>query len=213
MNSQATIARWLRGCTQQQRALILGGAVIFIIWLWFMLWESSYHTNYASTLEQTQKFDTQITEAAQKNDAMKKILVNPVLHQKREQLRKELAGVNAQLHAFSTQLVSSSDMVKALQTILAEDPGLTLSELRNNANFIITPPGAGKLNVEKFYQHDFILTFDGNYFSTLNYLKKMEGLPWQFYWDNIDYTVTKYPNAKITLKLHTISHDEGLLDA
>ena len=43
------------------------------------------------------------------------------------------------------------------------------------------------------------------------YFDSLGKLPWQFYWDDLQYEVDQYPNAIITLEVHTISMSEELL--
>ena len=39
----------------------------------------------------------------------------------------------------------------------------------------------------------------------MNYLQKLEQLPWKFYWQHFDYEVQQYPRALITLNIYTLS--------
>jgi MSHA biogenesis protein MshJ len=59
------------------------------------------------------------------------------------------------------------------------------------------------------YQHGLEVIFQGNYNSTLSYLKKLEQLPWKFYWEEVTYEVIKYPKAQITVRIHTLSLEKG----
>jgi len=207
---------WLQERTQQQRILILIGTMFVLLWIWFLLWENDYRTRYDAAVSQEKSLIADIQKTDQENESLKKILSSPEALRGHGLLKQQLAEANAQIQAFTTHLVSSSAMVNALEKILDENPELKLRGLKNEANFMITPPSAEPLkNIQlvKLYQHDFTLQFEGNYFATLTYLQKLEALPWQFYWDRIEYKVTKYPQAEVSIKLHTISHDEGLLDA
>jgi MSHA biogenesis protein MshJ len=48
--------------------------------------------------------------------------------------------------------------------------------------------------------------------ATLRYLSVLESLPWHFIWDNIEYHVTDYPQAEITIRIYTLSFEEKWLD-
>jgi MSHA biogenesis protein MshJ len=56
-----------------------------------------------------------------------------------------------------------------------------------------------------------VITLQGDYFSTLNYLKSLETLPWRIHWDSIAYRVTEYPLAETRIQVYTLSFDEDLL--
>ena len=59
-------------------------------------------------------------------------------------------------------------------------------------------------NVE-VYRHGLQMEFEGNYLAALNYLKALEALQWEFYWDAVQLEVTKYPRSKIIITVHTLS--------
>jgi MSHA biogenesis protein MshJ len=55
------------------------------------------------------------------------------------------------------------------------------------------------------YRHGIRMVFQGNYMKSMDYLQKLEQLPWKFYWQNFDYQVEKHPKAIITLNIYTLS--------
>ncbi|TVZ38421.1 MSHA biogenesis protein MshJ [Alteromonadaceae bacterium 2753L.S.0a.02] len=63
------------------------------------------------------------------------------------------------------------------------------------------------------YKHAVRITLQGNYFSVVDYLQRLEHLKWRFYWDFIDYHVDKYPSAIVTLEVYTLSTDRGMFGA
>lgn len=58
------------------------------------------------------------------------------------------------------------------------------------------------------YQYNIVLDFVSDYFSTVDFLKKIEKLPWHIYWDSLEYKVTEYPKANVKLKLHMLSDEK-----
>lgn len=54
-------------------------------------------------------------------------------------------------------------------------------------------------------EHAITIKFRGSYFSVLDYLKGIAELHWPIYWDNLEYTVTKYPDAEVTLQMRVLS--------
>ena len=57
-------------------------------------------------------------------------------------------------------------------------------------------------------QHSFQLNFVGNYFGVINYLTRLEQLPWHLYWDTLEYKVVKYPQAEVVVKVHILSKQQ-----
>jgi MSHA biogenesis protein MshJ len=77
----------------------------------------------------------------------------------------------------------------------------------------LPPKGFGSEGKELswLYRHTLILTLQGDYFSTLNYLKALEALPWRIHWDHIDYNVKNYPIAETRIQIYTLSFEQDWL--
>lgn len=67
----------------------------------------------------------------------------------------------------------------------------------------------GTATPPEVYQHGLEMVFQGDYNNTLNYLKKLQRLPWKFYWDEVRYEVLEYPKVRISLRIHTLSLEKG----
>ena len=80
-----------------------------------------------------------------------------------------------------------------------------------------TPANAAELSqleeekVVGVYKHAVRVSLQGEYFAVVKYLKNLESLPWQFYWEFIDYEVDAFPVANITLEVYTLSTNKGVL--
>lgn len=230
MSSVIKLKYWLHTRTQEQRIGVLLAWFIVCISIWYIFWENSYLSRVNAESDQLQSLNQKITSTEQEISSKQKIANNPVVIQKHKQLVVQLKDLNAQLQSIYTQLVSPSEMVKAMKDILEGDSGLKLLQLSNTGTFPLTP-AADAVNANKnndgkenkklampeatknLYRHNFTMVFSGNYVETLNYFKKIEKLPWKFYWDSVDYQVTKYPEAQITIKLHTVSASQEVMNA
>jgi MSHA biogenesis protein MshJ len=139
-------------------------------------------------------------------------------------LRSRLIDVQAELESSTDNLVSPKDMPKVLETVLHQTDGLTLISLRSLG---VTPLVAKEKieattksndnnkagneikltadNIDNAYRHGLRIEFSGNYLTTLNYLKSLEGLEWGFYWDNFELSVSEYPDASASIEIFTLS--------
>ncbi|HET8705626.1 MAG TPA: hypothetical protein VFM46_04910 [Pseudomonadales bacterium] len=59
------------------------------------------------------------------------------------------------------------------------------------------------------FRHGLEIQMRGGFSAILSYLRATENLPWRLYWDTLEYKVETYPNAKIVLRVYTLSVDEG----
>ena len=101
-------------------------------------------------------------------------------------------------------------MTDLVENLFTYNSGLTLKSLKS----LDVKPLAldnDRTDVEDggVYMHGMSIEFEGNYFNTLDYIKALEKLPWQLYWGGIEYKVTAYPLAHITLLVYTLSLSEG----
>ncbi len=173
-------------------ATILG--VVFVIW-YYGFWQ--YIEDVASTKTKTAiqtaqatipllKTKLQATEIALKN-------------------KEESAAKNKDL----SQPVSPQTVTKVLQDLLASKYNLVLLQLQNLPSKVVLLPQSNL----KVVEHGMIIKFQGDYFSTMNYLQAIESLPWKISWDRLEYKVVEYPIAEVTLQIHILSNQGGWFDA
>lgn len=143
------------------------------------------------------------------------------------QLQSELDELNHHIYETVLGLIPPRLMPEVLERVLVQNKGLKLLSVENKAVVSLLPPDDAAANVESvgsgsktqrklkrqrgLFRHSFVLQLQGSYMSTIAYFNNLEKLPWQFYWDNLHYEVNDYPNATITLEVHTISLSEELL--
>lgn len=163
----------------------------------------------------------------QKNDAETKLKIlkmeyeidpNQALKAQKDQTQTQIAKIEKELDALMHSLVPPQKMVKVIKDLFFNQRGMKLLSLENlpplpmvyvRENKNSDKPDA--MTVEELYRHGIKITFEGNYYEVTNYLEILEALPWRFYWHKIDYQVTDYPKAEITLEIHTFSRYEGVL--
>ena len=119
--------------------------------------------------------------------------------------REESAVKNKDL----SQSVSPQTVTKVLQDLLASKYNLVLLQLQNLPSKVVL---LSQSNL-KVVEHSMIIKFQGDYFSTMNYLQAIESLPWRISWDRLEYKVIEYPTAEVTLQIHILSNQGGWFDA
>lgn len=144
-------------------------------------------------------------------------------------IERQQAELQSQIQALAGDLVTPNQMTELLTTVLERQSGLELNSFRN----VAAQPLRTGLNEnsgsdeggESFdglndsldeitgqvYSHGLIIEFEGDYFSTLKYLRFLEQLTGSFFWDEISFQQGEWPNASITLEIHTLSTDQGFI--
>lgn len=165
-------------------------------------------------LEGQAKVRTKIDLSSKQIETMKATIVEVTVsgaakQAKYAKLKAELEDLEDYIEVYRNEFVPANKMTSLVRDVLQKENALILKNIetfpqksaenddtiKQLVSYIKTP----------IYEQGIRLTFSGEYFSTLSYLKDMENLQWRLFWDEIDYKVTEYPKANITLRVHTIT--------
>jgi MSHA biogenesis protein MshJ len=86
---------------------------------------------------------------------------------------------------------------------LTSDADTAIDE-SNNEN--ITPKEEALI-----YRHTFDIELEATYDGALLYLKRLDGLPWQLFWQDLKYEGTQYPKGKLNIRIYTLSMSKEVL--
>lgn len=204
----------------RERALLLGAAlaVAFSIWdQWLMVPLSRQHTLVTTEMEAVQvnltKFDEQIDSIveSQRQDPDKA---------NRDRLAKLEAGherLDARIAELVVDLIPPQKMALVLEEILVREKGLELVRVESlGAKPLLGPDehaATGKPDdpavIPGIFRHGLVIEFEGSFLATLEYLQALEGLPWRFFWESIEYQVEDFPKARVTITVSTLSFNEA----
>jgi MSHA biogenesis protein MshJ len=124
------------------------------------------------------------------------------------ELKAQYTRLQEQVMLGSKKFVPPQLMAKALSDMLKQNHQLTLVKLES------MPPTTlleAQQQQKPIYKHGLEITFTGTYFDAINYLQSLEALPWAIVWDNLDYRVTSFPMAEITIRVVTLSFEKDWL--
>jgi len=129
-----------------------------------------------------------------------------------EALRRQIEGLDAQIRQRTVTLIPPQEMARFLEELLSERTELRLVRLENLAPepmLDLPQPTAGAdESTPGLFKHVFVIELRGGYLSTLSYLRALEDLPWNFFWEDFEYQVEEYPKGKATIRAYTVSADE-----
>lgn len=139
----------------------------------------------------------------------------------RDELRKQIAEMDARLQGLQKQLVPPDQVAKLLESVLKKERGLALVSLRKlpvqryqtagapaPAAGGAAAPGVADRNI---YQHSFELSVEGSYAELYGYLARLEALPWQLFWGKVTLDAGDHPRLRLTLTVHTLSLNKAWL--
>ena len=157
---------------------------------------------------QTQKFESQVSTLKTKKSRDPDFLEK----QKIKLLIEQIENLNVSLKEKMHGLIEPKQMAKVLEVVLAQNTDLNLQRVQSLGaeplSSIKVKEGEKAENLG-VYRHGLQIEFKGSYLSTLKYLKALDDLPWNFYWDVLELNVDKYPVSTIVITVHTLSFHEG----
>lgn len=171
------------------KAIIL----VFALGLTFTIWYQAFWVNIKKSL------------AAKNNQIATLKSAIPPLETQIKSLETDTQGIlktRAKIKQDANGELPHIKVRTMLYELLKATNDLTLIELEN-----LQPKEVNlHQSLSRTIEHDIYIKFIGNYFSTMHYLQSIEKLPWKIFWDKLEYKVTKYPMAEVTLSIHTIDN-------
>ena len=121
-------------------------------------------------------------------------------------MQAQLDALNAQIEERIGGLLAPEQAVEVLKQVLEQEQGLSLIEV-NAGNERLTDTDLSTADEVKdmgINRYQMQLQLEGSYLATLRYLRALEELPWKFFWEGLNYEVTEYPRARVTIDLYTL---------
>jgi len=138
-----------------------------------------------------------------------KIDPNEKIKQEIEVIRAEIAEVEAGLDAVMTEYIVPEQMASALTKLLQTSSAIRVVGMSALPPEKIRPNT--DLTLPNYYRHQFKIEIEGNYFSLMDFVKKVSVNNSQFSVQNLNYVVKDHPLALLTLTLITISDNEKVI--
>ena len=151
---------------------------------------------------------------------------------KYDALKVEMAQLDKKIQRYDQRFISENELAKLLYSMLEKTEGVRIDGFSNTAytqgkgtetieepaaassepkstttavTHIVATSVAGiqqpELPTERM---QYKLTLHGDYFSIMAYLRRLEHLQWQLYWDKLDYVVGVYPQATAVVEFYTL---------
>lgn len=124
------------------------------------------------------------------------------LRSRLKQLQTQLDEVNQRIKT-ETNYISAADNRALLQALLGSAEQLDVKSAQALPAERVY--GDGDATAGEIYKHRLQLVVSGSYQQVFDYFKRLEGLPWSFYWQRMDYQVAEYPEAQVLLEIYTLS--------
>ena len=193
--------------------------IVVVLAIWFKLIYLPLSENIIAMEQDITQKTTDAENLQAKMTALKKNMNEDPDAENRQLLNsylKENTVLDKALARTSVQIITPQEMSALLEQLLKSQAGLKFVSLKNKAatpEFVESRDEleAAVNNVNTIYRHSVVLQMEGSYHNALSYLKKLEQLPWRFFWQDVEIETSGYPNALITLEVYTLGFREGLI--
>jgi MSHA biogenesis protein MshJ len=136
-------------------------------------------------------------------------------------LKLEQERLDGELRKLNKTLVRPEEMNGLLESLLARHAGLRLLSLKTlapqsvlGASNVATdkaPPAKVEARSFDLYRHGVEIRLEGSFGELQAYLVQLEALQQRLLWGQLQYKVTEYPTAEMSLMVYTLSPDRTWL--
>jgi MSHA biogenesis protein MshJ len=199
--------------SKRQKVLVFLVSAVLLFMLGNLFLVSPVKKRAAATAAQVTALQDDTLETQTKIDLLlhevQASLANPGSAKSRT-LRGQIDELDDQLVEYYDNLIPASKMGEILQQALTSESGLKLQSIKSlRVERLSAYESADEQESVALFRKGIQLRFEGDYFSTVNYLKKLENLEWKLLWGSLDYKVMDYPTATVTIQVYTLSSEEG----
>lgn len=202
--------------TLRERLIMLAAVVLCSVFI-------SYYWVIEPALLNQKRIESQIKKVVQQQELLNKDIVTTTKRLKEdpfESIVKKIAFTEVRLEELNAQLedkllkfIHAQKMPIALTKVLSRTPGVKITGLTSLPVKVFHTSQAEGENAPPilFYQHSLEITLQGNYSSIYQYFVNVETLQDKFYWQSMDYRVSEYPLAEVTIQIYTLSDQQDLV--
>lgn len=200
----------------RERGMLMIGAfmVLFLLWDWMLMDDISrrgkaVNAEIETTRAGIERLNRAVAAAAQSRGGDP----NAALQAQIATSREQLAVLDAELAARAGQVIPPEQMAGVLQDMLRRQGRLKLirvASLPPEALFARTADNGEELP-GAVYRHGLEFEVEGRYLDILAYLREMEALESQFFWEALELESDRYPLNRVSIRVYSLNLEEGWL--
>lgn len=195
---------------KRERTIVFVGGFAAILLLGFQLVDMS-HAKQRILNKQLGQLRSETTAAhAQIGELGRQLAQNPdtFARGKIGALRSEISLLDSQFDDIHRGLVSPERMAGVLEDMLTRDRHVRLLALKTLPVTTLTGGNPAEDDRAGVFRHGVEITLEGGYLDLLDYLARLERLPWQMFWATAKMDASAYPGVQLTVVLYTLSLDK-----
>lgn len=207
------LKKWLRLRSVKEQVAILFFAMALTYFVWILLenyFIASSHQRIQKEIEARQvEIKTIQNQKAQINEIVNRKSFIDALKQKKS-LSNLSSNFKQKIQNILPTVVSHDKIPALISDILKQQQGVAIVDLKKLPpeawipdNSISTELPVGAKNISRY---GFQVEFHSSYFDAVDFLARLEKLPWRIYWDSLEYKVIEYPEGDIIIKFYVLGN-------
>lgn len=206
----------------RERAMVLLAIVAVLVFLWDSFLMNPLDIRQRQLQSQLQAERAQLSGLniqMRQAIAAQKIDPNAANRERLAELQSALSELEENVRDTATDLIEPARMPQVLRSVINQISGLTLRQLNGlgvSSLMEKTKPDAeaeesagtqvdNSSSMANAYKHGMRMELRGDYLTTLEYLRRLQALEWNFFWDSLEFQIGEYPDADTTLTIYTLS--------
>ncbi|SHI05488.1 hypothetical protein [Ferrimonas marina] len=190
--------------SQRERVMLMGALLVAVVLASMSFWVEpmqAQHRSLTARLAQAEQDNLALSQEITLVEHKLEQDPNGPLQQELSQLNRRLERQQQALEQELVDLILPEQMAGSLAMLLGRAEGVQLVHLNILPSQQLVPEGG-------LYRHGVQLELAGSYFDLMGALERMEQLEQRFYWRQLSYRVTDYPEARLQLQLDTLGTEE-----
>jgi MSHA biogenesis protein MshJ len=212
--SLQALLKWIDARQVRERVVLLGAGLGLLAMSWLVFAHDPIVAAKESEARNILLAQSRVAdEQKRQNDIRKSYSTDPnaFATARERELRTATQSADARLNDLYGELISPRQMSQVLTTLLQRETMLNLVSLENRPSEALLQASttAGTSAPMQVFKHGLRLVFEGDFIETVNYLRGLERLEGNFFWENLDFQMVEYPRARISLDIYTLSTEQG----
>lgn len=194
----------------RERVLLLAVSLLIVFFIWYSIWGLSLENTLATESNKRENLiaasESIISQYGFSEDKESKDRSVTLIGNRMVSVKSKMQIIDDEIRQFNEKTIAIGEIVLLLKDLLSDNQGLSLESLQVYPAEVIKSKNSENKSFEDAFEKNVIaLQLKGSYANVFDYLKKVEGLDWSVFWQDVKYSVSEYPSAIVDIQLYTLS--------
>lgn len=198
----------------RERVIIAGAVAVLLLGIFDQLLLRPWLQERDKLQLQEQQLNAASADLSQQFSTLEAQLANDPNQRLRDgivQLEMRHQQLDADIAKITDGMIAPELMPSLLGELLSERSGLRVHSIKSSPARQLLSADKDNRSAPAIYRHDLELRLEGSFEQVQRYLQSIEALPQTLVWDELTFSVERYPRGELLLAVHTLSAREELI--